>query len=94
MAPTPTRTGSDMENSPFYVFTRRGDAQPEVEGMLSLLEADGISRDDSGLHKLTHVTRAQMTLVMVNDPEGPLAERLRRAGWDEPGRKEFYGEQS
>lgn len=83
-----------MESSPFYVFTRRGDAEPEVEGMLARLEAGGVPRDDSGLHKITHVTRAQMTLVMVDDPEGPLAEQLRKAGWDEPGRKEHYGDQA
>ncbi|MGH7457774.1 MAG: hypothetical protein ACREKN_01660 [Longimicrobiaceae bacterium] len=75
-----------MAESEFHVLVKKGDAEAEVESALAELAAGGTPPQESGLHKVTYVTRARQTVVMVDDRDAPLTRALReRAGWDEPG---------
>jgi hypothetical protein len=73
-----------MSAAEYPVFIKRGDARAEVDQLLAELRA--AHGDDTGFHKYLFVTRAEQTVVMLTDREGPLAEALRgRRGWSEPG---------
>lgn len=66
----------------YHVFTRRGDARAEVDGILREL---GVTPERGGLHKYLFVTKADQTVVMVSGADAPLAAALReRRGWLEP----------
>lgn len=68
-----------------HVFTRRGDASAEVEGLLREFRADG-TPEEAGFVRYFYVTRAEQTVVLVASREAPFAVRLRSlAGWQEPG---------
>lgn len=75
-----------MEQAPYHVFIKKGDARGEVDAALKALQGRGISREDAGFHKYMHVTQAEQTVVMVQRRDSPLAAELRgRPGWSEPG---------
>lgn len=70
----------------FHVLTRRGDARPEVDRALEALKKERGAEAETGFHKYMYVTKAEITVVMVESPEAPLAAALRaRPGWTEPG---------
>lgn len=69
-----------------HVFTRRGDASAEVEGLLREFRAGGGTPEEAGFVRYFYVTRAEQTVVLVASREAPFAVRLRAlAGWQEPG---------
>lgn len=71
-----------MAGSPYHVFTKHGDARAEVDELVRGLGGDAA---EAGLHKAIFVSRANQTVVMLRDPEAPLAGLLRgRKGWHEP----------
>ena len=75
-----------MAQEPYHVFIKAGDAQGEVDAALAALQARGVSREASGLHKCLYVTQAAQTVLMVADRASPLSAELRgRPGWQEPG---------
>lgn len=68
--------------SEYHVFTKRGDARPEVDALLKEL---GFTAEDAGLHKYIFVTQVHQTAVMLAGADVPLARALRgRKGWSEP----------
>jgi hypothetical protein len=65
----------------YHVFTKAGDGTSEVEGLARAFR----SREEAGLHKYFYVSRANQTVVMVENSDAPLARELRRRpGWTEP----------
>jgi hypothetical protein len=81
-----------MSDSVYHVFTKPGDALPEVEAALASLKARGIERAEAGMYKGMYVTRADQTVVMTESPGSALAVELRaRSGWSEPGDRPLGG---
>ena len=74
----------------YHVFTKQGDATPEVEAVLASLKTQGIGKDACGMYKCMYVTRAGQTVLMTETRDTPLAREMRgRPGWMEPGDKEL-----
>jgi len=65
----------------FPVFTRTGDLRNEVERIARELRKDLAA---AGVHKMIYVARANQTVVMVTERGAPIAQELRRRGWEEP----------
>ena len=75
-----------MSETVYHVLTRSGDGTAEVDAALARLETRGISGEAAGYHKHFFVTRADQTVLMVSEPDAPLAAELRgKPGWREPG---------
>ncbi|HEX2188067.1 MAG TPA: hypothetical protein VHG51_04180 [Longimicrobiaceae bacterium] len=75
-----------MSTPEYHVLTRRGDARAEVDRALAGLKGELGAEADTGFHKYMFVTKADMTVVMVEAAGSPLARALRgRPGWTEPG---------
>jgi hypothetical protein len=74
-----------MSEALYHVFTRPGDALPDVEAATAALAARGLARGAAGLYRAMYVTRAHQTVVMTETRDSPLAEELRARGWTEPG---------
>jgi hypothetical protein len=75
-----------MNQQPFHIFTKAGDARAELESIVQELGPG--PPHGKGLHKVLHVSRAAQTVVFVTGAATPLATALRsRAGWIEPDRR-------
>lgn len=65
---------------PFPVFLQAGDRCAEVARWVAAL--GGAAR--AGLEKCLYVARSRTTVVLVRTRDCPLADELRRRGWQEP----------
>ena len=76
--PPPELPGPDHA---FPVFIHRGDARPEIDGLVAQLGGE----KPAGFRKYFFVAKADQTVVMTSWRTAPLAEALRqRGGWTEP----------
>jgi len=72
-----------MSTQSFHIFTKSGDARPELDAVLKQIGA--ADAEQAGYAKSIYVTRADQTVVFVTGREAPLAHALRdRTGWQEP----------